>query len=170
MKVSPVFRRNGVLLGLVITMVVLGAEIFWGYGGGANAADPPLAVFVGTQSPVSDISKSALRRAFLGEPTVVEGVKVLPLNQNPGAPDRVRFDKRMLDLSPDAVSRFWVDQRIRGEGNPPRSIPSTALLLKLSDHLPGVIAYARITDIPPGRVKILTIDGKKPGAPGYPLN
>ncbi|MEO8212942.1 MAG: hypothetical protein ABI560_07105 [Myxococcales bacterium] len=169
MKTSPFSRRNG-LLGLVSAGVVVIAVASSGYGGGALADDPPLAVFVGTDSPVGDISRSALRRAFLGEPTVVEGVKLLPLNQNPGTPDRIRFDKGALDLLPDAVSRFWIDQRIRGEGNPPRSIPSVELLLKLASHLPGVIAYARITDVPPGSVKILTIDGKKPGAPGYLLN
>jgi hypothetical protein len=135
---------------------------------GASAADVPLAVIVGESSPLTDISKSSLRRAFLSEPTVVAGVKLLPLNQNPGTPERTRFDSAILDLQPEAMSRFWIDQRIRAQGSPPRAIPSVAVLGKLLAHLPGAIAYVKSTDVPAG-VKVLTIDGKKPGQPGYPI-
>jgi len=157
-------------LSLATAIVVFVTGLLLGLGGGVHAADSPLAVFVSAASPISDISRSALRRAFLAEPTVVNGVKLLPLNQNPGSPDRVAFDKGILDLTPDAMSRFWIDQRIRGQGNPPRAIPSAALLVKLAGQLPGAISYARASDVPAGAVKVLTIDGKAPGAAGYPLN
>jgi len=65
----------------------------------ANATDVPLAIIVSESSPLTNISKSALRRGFLSEPTVIAGVKLLPLNQNPGTPDRIRFDIVVLDLT-----------------------------------------------------------------------
>lgn len=132
----------------------------------ARAAEPPLVVIVGASSPLNDISRASLRRAFLAEPTVIAGVKLLPLNQNPGTADRARFDGVILDLTPEAMSRFWIDQRIRGQGSPPRAIPSVALLCKLVAQLPGAISYVRAPEVPAG-VKVLSIDGKKPGTPGY---
>ena len=152
----------------VLTVAALATAL----GGGArlaNATDVPLAIIVSESSPLTNISKSALRRGFLSEPTVIAGVKLLPLNQNPGTPDRIRFDIVVLDLPPDAMSRFWIDQRIRGQGSPPRAIPSVAILGKLLAHLPGAISYVKLTEVPVG-VKVLTVDGMKPGEPGYSIH
>jgi hypothetical protein len=128
-----------------------------------------LVVIVGAQNPLRDISRQTLRRAYLSETTEEQGVRMVPLNQMPGAPARVAFDRTLLGLEPDAVARFWIDQRIRGQGNAPRGIPNVALLLRVLAQLPGGISYLRRADLPanaPG-VKVLTIDGKKPGEPGY---
>jgi len=161
-------KKQKLFIGLLTALLVLAVGLMAGLGSSASAADPPLAMIMGPTSPLNDISKSALRRAFLAEPTSVAGVKLLPLNQNPGTPDRGRFDAAILDLTPDAMSRFWIDQRIRGQGSPPRGIPSVAILGKLVAQLPGAICYVKLTDVPAG-VKVLTIDGKKPGTPGYAL-
>lgn len=161
-------KKHKLIIGLVTALVVFAVGILMGLARSASAADAPLAVIVGAASPLNDISKSALRRAFLAEPTAVGGVKLLPLNQNPGTSDRTRFDSAVLDLSPDAMSRFWIDQRIRGQGSPPRAIPAIPLLGKLVAQLPGAISYVKASEVPPG-VKVLTIDGKKPGAGGYAL-
>jgi hypothetical protein len=155
----------------VLTLLVMGlalAGALTGPASRADAADVPLAVIVGEASPLTNLSKSALRRAFLSEPTVEAGVKLLPLNQNPGTSERSRFDSAILGLQPDDMPRFWIDQRIRGQGSPPRAIPSVALLGRLLAQLPGAISYVKATEVPAG-VKVLTVDGRKPGQPGYAL-
>lgn len=154
------------IVGLLAAVLVFAGSDFTGHPRRAGATDVPLVVIVGESSPLTDVSTSTLRRAFLSEPTVVGGVKLLPLNQNPGTPERTRFDSAVLGLQPDAMSRFWIDQRIRGQGSPPRAIPSVAVLGKLLAHLPGAITYVKATEVPAG-VKALTIDGKKPGQAGY---
>lgn len=163
--------KNHTLIGRMaaplVLIVVMGAATIAGVALGlARAAEAPLVVIVGASSPLTDISRSSLRRAFLAEPTVMAGVKLLPLNQNPGTPDRARFDGVILDLTPEAMSRFWIDQRIRGQGSPPRAIPSVPVLCKVVAQLPGAISYVRATEVPAG-VKVLTIDSKKPGTAGY---
>lgn len=156
------------IVGLLAASLALSASVVAGHPGPAGAADVPLAVIVAESSPLTDVSKSTLRRAFLSEPTVEAGVKFLPLNQNPGTSERARFDSAILGLQPDAMSRFWIDQRIRGQGSPPRAIPSVAVLGKLLTHLPGAITYVKTSELPPG-VKVLTIDGKRPGQAGYAI-
>ena len=119
--------------------------------------------------PLHDISRSTLRRAYLGEVTEDHGTRLVPLNQPPGAPARVAFDRALLGLPPDAIARFWIDQRIRGQGSAPRAIPTVSLLLRVLAQLPGGISYVRRAELPAnaGAVKVLTVDGKKPGDPGY---
>ena len=70
-----------------------------------------------------DISRSELRRAYLGEVTEQHGVRLVALNQPPGAPARADFDHTLLGLEPEAIARFWIDQRIRGQGSAPRAFP-----------------------------------------------
>jgi hypothetical protein len=164
----------------VLAVVALAAAFWLGGGRAPSAAPPapapasatsagPLLVVVGAQNPLRDISRKTLRRAYLGEPTDEQGVRLVALNQPPGSPARVSFDRTLLGLEPDAVARFWIDQRIRGQGTAPRAIPNVALLLRVLAQLPGGISYVRRADLPanaPG-VKVLTIDGKKPGDAGY---
>lgn len=138
-----------------------------------RAAAPPssteLVVVVGAQSPLRDISRSALRRAYLGDVTEDHGVRLVPLNQPPGSPARVSFDRALLGLPPEAIARFWIDQRIRGQGSAPRAIPTVSLLLRVLAQLPGGISYLRRSDLPANStgVRVITVDGKKPGAAGY---
>ena len=147
-------------------------------GGRAPHADtataPPvpknaLVIVVGAQSPLRDISRKALRRAYLGEVTEEQGMRLVALNQQPGSPARVGFDRTLLGLEPDAMARFWIDQRIRGQGSAPRAIPNVPLLLRVLAQLPGGVSYVRANELPanaPG-VRVLTIDGKKVGDGGY---
>jgi hypothetical protein len=139
---------------------------------GTRAAPPPsteLVVVVGAASPLRDISRSTLRRAYLGEVTEDHGARLVPLNQPPGAPARVAFDRALLGLEPDAIARFWIDQRIRGQGSAPRAIPTVSLLLRVLAQLPGGISYLRRAELPANAttIKVLTVDGKKPGDAGY---
>jgi hypothetical protein len=129
------------------------------------AAGKPLVVVVSAAAAMKDISTSNLRRVFQGMPTDFEGGKrFVPLNHPTGTPTRVQFDRAVLGLEPEAVGAFWVDRRIRDESPPPRTVPSGDLALRIAGSLPGAITY-----VYPVSVKVLTIDGKAAGAPGYLL-
>jgi hypothetical protein len=135
----------------------------------AKGSGKAIVVVVSKELAIDDIPSSTLRRVFSAEPTETgEGGRFVPLNQEPGTPNRVQFDKVVLRLEPAQVSQFWVDQRIRGGQKAPRSIPSEKLLLQLLPKVPGAIAYVTADDVGPS-VKVLKVDGKKPGEAGYPL-
>ncbi len=116
---------------------------------------------------MQDISRANLRRLFLGEPTSGPGGKLIPLNQPPGASARTQFDRVVLGLEPDDMARFWIDQRIRGQGGAPRAVPP-AMLVRVVPQLGGTIGYVRANEVAPG-LKALTIDGKRPGDADYLL-
>jgi hypothetical protein len=131
-------------------------------------ADDTLVVVIGTSTGVLDISTATLRRAFMGYVTELNGKRLIPLNQPPGNPNRVRFDRIMLGLTPEEVGRFWVDRRIRDESPPPKAVPSAELAVRVAASLPGAIAYVT-SNLLNDKVRAVTIDGKRPTDTGYLL-
>lgn len=71
-----------------------------------------------------------------------DGTAVIPLSLPAGSTPRVLFDRVVLRLGPDEVGRFWLDQRIRGRGLPPKQVPSVVLMQQVVENLPGAIGYA----------------------------
>jgi len=136
--------------------------------GAAALPQPPLAVVVGSGTALTDLAVAALRALFQADTTMVDGVRLAPFNRPPQSLDRVAFDRLVLGLSPDDVSRFWIDRRIRGQGRPPRVCEDPSLLARLVIRLPGAIAYVRADKVLPG-MKALTIGGKMPSDAGYQL-
>lgn len=134
----------------------------------SSGAKPPLVVIVASGSSLTDLSRAQLRRIFLGEPTVLGGLRMIPVNHPPSDPVRTSFDALALGLSPDAAGRYWVDRRIRGQGLPPRAIAGTALIREVVAKLPGGIAYVSAEQVGPS-VRALLVDGIRHDDPRYPL-
>lgn len=132
------------------------------------AAGDPLCVIVAAGSKQTELSLSMLRRVFRNQPTDdAGGNRFIPLNSPPGTRERIDFDKRVLGLAPEEVARYWIDQRIRGS-QAPRTANSLDLSVRVVARLPGAISYAP-KSLLRADVKVLRIDGKLPGEPGYPL-
>lgn len=137
---------------------------------GALAQTPgPLLVIVGKSTPVKDVSLATLRRVFQGEPTeYAPGERLIPFNLRAGTTERSRFDLSVLGIAPEDVGRYWIDRRIRDEAAPPRLLPSPLLGVKVVASLRGAITYVTEAHLS-SSVRVLTIDGKAPSQPGYPL-
>lgn len=129
---------------------------------------PPLAVVVGQNMKLSEISLATLRTIFRGEPAnAPDGKRYVPLNAPLKSFERELFDRKVLGLAPDEVAQFWITRRIRDEGLPPRTLPSTDLGLRVVASYPGAITYVS-AKIARG-VRVLKVDGKLPSDAGYLL-
>ena len=135
---------------------------------GAGEAKTRLAIVVSKDSPVSDISFYELKRLYLGEHINASGKRLLPLNLTPNSRERGAFDKTVLGMSPEAIARYWVDRKIRGDSGPPKTIEPLDLLQRVVARLDGAIGYAPVSEIRP-ELKAVRIDGKGPSDNGYPL-
>lgn len=136
-----------------------------------QAAEPaePLAVVVGKQGPLEALSLPELKRLFMGESVVgPQGQKLIALNRDPKSAERVGFDRSVLGMSPEAAARYWIDRKIRGQSSAPKAIEPAAVLQRVVAKLGGAIAYVRAREVSPD-VKIVRIDGKRPGDAGYPI-
>ena len=85
-------------------------------------------VIAGKESGIRELPLAALRRAYDGDPTRTDGIRLIPFNYPPKHPLRQSFDLLVLELRPSEVGRYWIDRRIRGEGLPPRTLPTSAVL------------------------------------------
>ena len=112
----------------------------------ALAAAPstvPLLVVVNEANDIDDISSDMLRRVFLGKrDRWPDGTKIVPLNIKAGSTERKTFDAAILKMDPDAASRYWIDQKIRGRIAEPKSAASVLLLQRVIARTEGAIGYA----------------------------
>jgi hypothetical protein len=169
-KLSP-FRRAQ-KLSLLLALSLLAALVCAppAIERSAHAADNVvLAVFVAKDSSIRDLKMNELRRIFTNaDDSGFSGQRNVPFNHTARSTDRVGFDQAVLHMSPEEVSRFWIDRKIRGLAGPPRAVDSLSQLQNLVTHTEGGISYAR-----PGRLsndlRIIRVNGKLPNEAGYPL-
>lgn len=161
-------RRFGALVGFVLLAL---SVLLPSAQRSARASDRVvLAVVVARGSSVQDVSLAELRRIFTNEgDSDPSGQRYVPFNHPPHTTDRAGFDKVVLGMSPDEVSQFWIDRKIRGLSGPPRSVDSLSLLLRLIARLPGGIGYARPAQLT-SDVRAIRVNGKLPNEAGYPLS
>lgn len=129
-----------------------------------------LAVVVDKANPRNDITSEELRALFLGQQREwQDGARVVPLDLEPGSPERQVFNAEVLNMEQSAVDAHWVDQRMRGQqATPPRVAPSVGSVVKLAGKVRGLLGYVPLSAVD-GSVKVLKVDGIAPGKPGYPL-
>jgi hypothetical protein len=132
----------------------------------AFAAADPIAVVMGSSSRQRVISSDKLRRVFLALPTDGDDGRFMPINLSQSSSARARFDRAVLEMSPEEVARYWIDQRLRGN-KPPRSAATVEICRGALQELRGAISYLPLSQA--GSLRVLSIDGRAPGDAAYPL-
>lgn len=140
-------------------------------GAPAAAFKAPIAVIVNEQVPVEDLSLAELRRIFRGERyTWSKGLAITLLMPPQGSPERkVLLQKIYKQRSEAQYQRHWINKLFEdGAQVAPKMTGSPEMSASLAREIPGAIALVPADRIPDG-VKVLRIDGKRPGEKGYPL-
>jgi hypothetical protein len=127
-----------------------------------------LVVVVANTSRINGLSLAELRRMYLGDPVDSGGQRLIPLNHAPSTKERLAFDKLVLGMSEEEVSRYWVDRKIRGQSGAPKAIDPADVHQRVVAKLAGAVGYVRSSELRED-VKVVRIDGKAPTDRGYPL-
>lgn len=141
---------------------------------GRVAGDPatkatPVAVIVAKSSKVAALTSAELKRIFTGESLTGGGSgKLVPFNQSPSSALRVAFDRGILGMTAGEVGRFWVDRKVRGQTGAPRALASSVQVVKVVAKFPNAIGYVPVSEVT-AEVKVIAIDGGRPGDDDYPL-
>lgn len=161
--------RRGVVLH-ALSLLALLASALPRFERRAHAAERiVLSVIVAKDSNRAGVKMSELRRIFTNaDDSGFSGQRSVPFNHTAGSSDRVGFDRSVLRMNPEEVSRFWIDRKIRGLPGPPRAVDSLSQLLRLVALTPGGIGYVRPTQVS-REVRAIRVDGKLPSDAGYPL-
>ncbi len=134
----------------------------------AVASEGGLVLVVGKESPVGNITRAELNRMFSGDAIRIDGQPVVPFALAPNRPERRAFDQLVLGMSPDEANKYWIDRRIRGQGNPPKSAPSPEVMARVVASFPAAIGYLPAGALTAG-LKPVAIDGKSYTDHGYLL-
>jgi ABC-type phosphate transport system substrate-binding protein len=147
--------------------------VFWltaliGSSPAALAQD--VAVVVNSKNPVSNLSLSEVRKLFAGEKTSWSGnVPVRLIVRAPEARERTVLLK-LLGMSEKEYTQHWIEQVFRGEAQAePVALFSNGMQKEAIGAFPGAIAFFDAREVKPG-MKVLKVDGRLPGEPGYPLH
>jgi ABC-type phosphate transport system substrate-binding protein len=111
-------------------------------GGALAQQQVGIAVVAHPAVPLHRMGAAELAAVFTGGmKNWKDGSTIRIFNAPSGSPLRTEFDGVVLNMTPEQVSRFWIDKRIRGEGTPPRQVPSPDLVYRLVTNFPGSIGY-----------------------------
>ncbi len=135
----------------------------------ARATAEPTVVVVNRDNPKTDISLEELKSYFTGKRGEwPDGARVVPIDLDPGSSARAAFSKQALGMTLPQYEQYWVDQKVRGQGTPPRTVSSEGTALKLVARVRGAIAYVPASQVD-ASVRVLTVAGQPATSPSYPL-
>jgi ABC-type phosphate transport system substrate-binding protein len=133
-------------------------------------ASDDIAVVVNTKNDVNELSLADLRQILLGERRFWKNRAPLMLVlREPGARERDRVLADSLKMSNAEFGRHWQDKVFRGEASAaPLALPSNGVASQYVVDTPGAITFV-IGKSLRSDLKVLKLEGKLPGEPGYPL-
>jgi hypothetical protein len=135
----------------------------------AQAEPFPLAIVVSRNSPLQNLTQFELKKLYLGSPiNDPSGEAIVPFNQAPKSPDRVAFEAKVLGMSPEQTTSYWIDRKIRGQSGAPKAVGTADLVQRVISKLDHSIAYVRLDQLRPD-VRFIAIDGKVPSDAAYQL-
>jgi len=142
-------------------------------GGVAPAQKPhevDIAVVVNPDTPISNLSLADVRKVFLGDRQYWStNVPVVLLIRAPVARERDVVLKIIYQMSESQFKQYWIAKIFRAESaSAPKVVYSNDMANELVSAIAGAIAFIDAREVHSG-TKILRVDGKMPGDPGYPL-
>jgi hypothetical protein len=136
---------------------------------GAGAAGD-IAVVVGPDTPVDNLSLSEVRKVLLGDRQYwTPNHRVTLLIRAPVAREREVVLRTIYQMNEVQFRQYWISKVFRAEASTgPKIVFSNSMADDLVLALPGSVAFVDATQIPKG-LKVVRIDGTLPGEPKYPL-
>ena len=129
-----------------------------------------IAVVVHPDTPITNLSMAEVRKVFLGDRQYWStNVPVVLLIRAPAARERDVVLKTIYQMSDAQFKQYWIAKIFRAESaSAPKVVYSNDMANELVSAIPGAIAFIDSREVRPG-AKIVRVDGKLPGEPGYPL-
>jgi hypothetical protein len=129
-----------------------------------------IAVVVNPETPISDLSLAEVRKVLLGDRQYwAAKMPVVLLIRAPVARERDVVLKVIYQMSEAQYKQYWIAKIFRAEtASPPKIVYSNDMQYELVTAIPGAIAFVDSRNVRPG-LKVLRVDGRLPGDPGYPL-
>jgi ABC-type phosphate transport system substrate-binding protein len=137
---------------------------------GGAPATTEVAVIVNPANPTREISLRDLEKILKAEKLYWEdGKKVYLVLLESGSAEKEIIREKLLRMPESEVKKSLLAKLFRGEITAlPKTLSSRASVLKFVASVPNAIGYVDASSADPN-VRVLKIDGRAPGDPGYEL-
>ncbi len=135
------------------------------------AAPGDVAVVVGPDTPVVNLSFTDVRKLFMGDRQYWNSnLRVTLLIRAPVARERDVVLKMIYGMTEAQFRQYWISKIFRLEtSSGPKIVYSTEMAAELVTAIPGAVAFMD-SAIVPKSLKTVKIDGRSPGEKGYRLH
>ena len=156
------YRRLNICA-LILLIALIGSP------GRTLAAD--IAVVVNPGVTLDNLSFAELRQLLLGDRQFwSSNLRVTLLIRAPMARERDVVLKGVLQMSEAQFRQYWIGKVFRAESpSGPKTVYTNDMALGLMNNIPGSVAFMDSAQVPKD-LKVLRINGLRPGERGYPLN
>ena len=136
----------------------------------AQSAGGDIAVVVHPETPVDAVSLADVRRLFRGERQYwTPEIPVVLLVRAPVSREREVVLRVIYQMSEPQFKQYWIAKIFRAEATSgPKIVYSNDIANQLVGAVPGAVGFMPASDVKPP-LKILRVDGKLPGEPGYTI-
>lgn len=156
-EMEKLMQRNRITLSIYAVLLICFA----------NAADAQIAIAVNKDNPVDDISMSELKQIYLGKKTSFPDGKNIVLAEY--ADLKKTFYDILLDWSVTKMKKHWMGLIFSGtSSSAPKEFRQSGELKDFILRNEGAIAFMNLAEADKN-VKLLTVNGKRPGSKDYPL-
>jgi ABC-type phosphate transport system substrate-binding protein len=130
----------------------------------------PMAIVVHRSNPVEELSLAELRSLFLGErQRWPNGRRITLVLPEAGLPEGEAALKLIYRMSEAELNHHFLRAVYRGQAvGAPKRLSSSDRVVRFVFNVPGAIGCVPAQDVD-GSVKVLRVEGRPPGEPGYPL-
>jgi hypothetical protein len=135
-----------------------------------TAPTADIAVVVHPSTPVNELTFAEVRQVLLGERQFwTPQMPVVVLVRAPIARERDVVLRVIYQMNEAQFKQYWIAKIFRAEIiSAPKIVFSNDTANELVSVIPGAIALIHAPDVRPG-LKVLRVDGRLPGEPGYRL-
>ena len=136
-----------------------------------DAASGDIAIVVNPTNKISNLSLDELRDLWsLRQQFWPSGHRVVLFLPAGSSPQKAVLLRKLYEMSDADLRRYWTEQLFRGAiAAIPSTIPSTTRTELAVQQSAGGIAAVPAAEVP-ASVRVVSIDGKRPGEAGYALS
>jgi ABC-type phosphate transport system substrate-binding protein len=129
-----------------------------------------IAIIINPTNPTDNLSGQELRQIFLAEQQRwPNGDVIKVIMRSPGQPERATVLQHVYEMQERDFSRYFLQAVFTGTVQAvPKRFATAAGVCQFVASVPGAIGYVRSSDVD-GSVKIVRLDKRLPGEPGYGL-
>lgn len=132
--------------------------------------DMALAIIVNKTNPVENLSLNDLRSLLLAEQrSWANGRRVTIVMREPGQAERLTMLRSVCRMTDGDYIRYFMQAQFVGDLQAtPKVLTTAAGMRKFVFNVPGAVGYLRANEVD-ASVKVVRVDGRLPGEPGYKL-